>query len=70
MADVEIMLKAAEKDQAVGISFNAGGFGCTSCLHPLLSTEEVAEIKKNITELIRVRAMTRLDELQKEFDNL
>lgn len=70
MADVEKMLKVAENDQAVDISFNVGGFGCTSYQHPLLSTEEIAKIKSDITELIQVRAIARLDELQKEFDNL
>lgn len=70
MAVVEKILKVAEIDQAVDISFNVGGFGCTSCQHPFLSPEEVADIKSNITELIRTRAITRLDELQKEFENL
>lgn len=70
MADVEKMLKVAENNQAVGISFNVGGFGCTNYQHPLLSTEEIADMNGHITALIRVRAMVRLEELQKEFDNL
>ena len=70
IAGVEKILKVAEKGQAVDISFNVGGFGCTSYQHPLLSTEEVADIKSNVTELIRTRAMARLDELQNEFENL
>jgi len=64
------MLKRIEKDAAVEITFNNGGYGCCSCQSEYLSDEEVNAIKANITEQIRLRAQTRLHELQKEFDNL
>ena len=70
MADTQNMLKRIEKDAAVEITFNNGGYGCCSCQSEYLSDEEVNAIKANITEQIRLRAQTRLHELQKEFDNL
>lgn len=70
MTDTENMLRRVEKDAVIEISFNNGGYGCCSCQSKYLSDEEVATIKANITEQIRLRAQTRLAELQKEFDNL
>lgn len=70
MTDTENMLRRVEKDAVIEISFNNGGYGCRSCQSKYLSDEEVATIKANITEQIRLRAQARLHELQKEFDNL
>lgn len=70
MTDTENMLRRVEKDAVIEISFNNGGYGCCSCQSKYLSAEEVATIKANITEQIRLRAQARLHELQKEFDNL
>ena len=70
MTDTENMLRRVEKEAVIEISFNNGGYGCCSCQSKYLSAEEVATIKANITEQIRLRAQTRLVELQKEFDNL
>lgn len=70
MTDTENMLRRVEKDAVIEISFNNGGYGCCSCQSKYLSDEEVATIKDNITEQIRLRAQARLHELQKEFDNL
>ncbi len=70
MTDTENMLRRVEKDAVIEISFNNGGYGCCSCQSKYLSDEEVATIKANITEQIRLRAQARLHELQKEFDNL
>lgn len=68
---VEMMLNRIEKKESVvDISFSNGTYGCCSCQSSYLSDEEVAEIKNNITEQIRLRAQVRLHELQKEFDNL
>lgn len=69
MTDTENMLRRIEKNAVIEISFNNGGYGC-SCQSDYLSDEEVAAIKANITEQIRLRAQTRLAELQKEFENL
>lgn len=70
MTDTENMLRRVEKDAVIEISFNNGGYGCCSCQSKYFSDEEVATIKANITEQIRLRAQARLHELQKEFDNL
>lgn len=70
MTDTENMLRRVDKDAVIEISFNNGGYGCCSCQSKYLSDEEVATIKANITEQIRLRAQARLHELQKEFDNL
>ena len=70
MTDTENMLRRVEKEAVIEISFNNGGYGCCSCQSKYLSAEEVATIKANITEQIRLRAQARLHELQKEFDNL
>lgn len=70
MTDTENMLRRVEKDAVIEISFNNGGYGCCSCQSKYLSAEEVATIKANITEQIRLRAQARLHELQKEFNNL
>lgn len=71
MGIVEKMLSRIEnKDAVVDISFSNGNYGCCSCQSEYLSNEEVAAIKANITEQIRLRAQARLHELQKEFDNL
>lgn len=70
MTDTENMLRRVEKDAVIEISFNNGDYGCCSCQSKYLSDEEVATIKANITEQIRLRAQARLHELQKEFDNL
>lgn len=70
MADVERILNVAEKNKAVDLSFSLGGFCCSSLGNPFISPEEVDDMKRNINELIRMRAQARLDELQKEFDNL
>lgn len=70
MTDTENMLRRVEKDAVIEISFNNGGYGCCSCQSKYLSDEEVATIKANITEQIRLRAQARLHELQKEFNNL
>lgn len=70
MTNTENMLKRVEKDAVVEISFNNGGYGCCSCQSKYLSDEEVAAIKANITEQIRLRAQARLAELQKEFNSL
>jgi hypothetical protein len=68
---VERMLNRIEKKEAVvDITFSNGNYGCCSCQSDYLSDEEVAAIKANITEQIRLRAQTRLAELQKEFENL
>lgn len=69
MTDTENMLRRVEKEAVIEISFNNGGYGC-SCQSKYLSAEEVATIKANITEQIRLRAQARLHELQKEFNNL
>lgn len=71
MGDVEKMLNRIEKKVAVvDITFSNGNYGCCSCQSNYLSDEEVTAIKTNITEQIRLRAQTRLAELQKEFDYL
>ena len=70
MTDTENMLRRVEKEAVIEISFNNGGYGCCSCQSKYLSAEEVATIKANITEQIRLRAQARLHELQKEFNNL
>lgn len=68
---IEKMLSRIEnKDAVVDISFSNGSYGCCSCQSDYLSYKEVATIKANITEQIRLRAQARLHELQKEFDNL
>ena len=68
MTDTENMLRRIEKEAVIEMSFNNGG--CWSCQSDYLSDAEVTAIKNNITEQIRLRAQTRLVELQKEFDNL
>ena len=70
MTDTENMLRRVEKEAVIEILFNNGGYGCCSCQSKYLSAEEVATIKANITEQIRLRAQARLHELQKEFNNL
>ena len=70
MTDTENMLRRIEKNAVIEISFNNGGYGCCSCQSDYLSDDEVTAIKTNITEQIRLRAQTRLAELQKEFENL
>ena len=70
MTDTENMLRRVEKEAVIEISFNNGGYGCCSWQSKHLSAEEVATIKANITEQIRLRAQARLHELQKEFNNL
>lgn len=70
MTDTENMLRRVEKDAVIEILFNNGGYGSCSSQSKYLSDEEVATIKANITEQIRLRAQARLHELQKEFDNL
>lgn len=71
MGVVEKTLNRIEKKEAVvDITFSNGNYCCCSCLSDYLSYEEVAAIKANITEQIRLRAQARLHELQKEFDNL
>ena len=70
MTDTENMLRRVEKEAVIEISFNNGGYGCCSCQSDYLSDAEVATIKANITEQIRLRAQARLHELQKEFNNL
>lgn len=71
MGVIEKMLSRIDnKDAVVDISFSNGNYGCCSCQSDYLSYEEVTAIKANITEQIRLRAQTRLAELQKEFDNL
>lgn len=70
MGVVEKMLNRIEKKEAVvDITFNNGG-GCCSCQSDYFSDTEVTAIKNNITKQIRLRAQTRLAELQKEFENL
>lgn len=69
MADVEKLMKVAEKNKAVDLSFSLGSH-CCSAFNAFVSPEEVDDIKLNINELIRMRAQARLHELQKEFDNL
>lgn len=71
MSNVEKMLNCIEKQETVvDISFNNGLYGCCSNQSVYLSDEEVMEIKANITKQISLRAQARLEELQKEFDNL
>ena len=70
MTDTENMLRRVEKEAVIEISFNNGGYDRWSCQSKYLSAEEVATIKANITEQIRLRAQARLHELKKEFDNL
>lgn len=70
MTDTENMLRRVEKEAVIEISFINGGYGCSSCQSKYFSAEEVATIKANITEKIRLRAQARLHELQKEFNNL
>ncbi len=71
MTCVETTLERIEKkDTVVEITFNNSGYGCCSIQCDYLSNEEVAAIKTNIIEQIRLRAQARLHELQKEFDNL
>ena len=70
MTDTKNMLRRVEKEAVIEMSFNNGGYGCCSCQSKYLSAEEVATIKANITEQIRLRAQARLHELQKEFNNL
>lgn len=68
---VEKTLNRIEKKEAVvDITFSNGNYGCCSCQSDYLSDDEVTAIKTNITEQIRLRAQTRLAELQKEFENL
>lgn len=68
---VEKMLNRIEKKGAVvDITFSNGNCGCCSCQSDYLSDDEVTAIKTNITEQIRLRAQTRLAELQKEYENL
>lgn len=71
MRVVEKMLNRIEKKEAVvDITFSNGNYGCCSCQSDYLSDDEVTAIKTNITKQIRLRAQTRLAELQKEFENL
>lgn len=71
MGVVEKTLNRIEKKEAVvDITFSNGNYGCYSCQSDYLSDDEVTAIKTNITEQIRLRAQTRLAELQKEFENL
>ena len=71
MCVVEKMLNRIEKkEEVVDITFSNGNYGCCLCKSDYLSDDEVTAIKTNITEQIRLRAQTRLAELQKEFDNL
>ena len=70
MTDTENMLRRVEKEAVIEISFNNGGDDRWSCQSKYLSAEEVATIKANINEQIRLRAQARLHELQKEFNNL
>lgn len=72
IADVNSMLRLIEnkKQPVVEITFNNGNYGCCSCQSDYLSDDEVTAIRTNLTEQIRLRAQTRLAELQKEFDNL
>lgn len=71
MGVVEKTLNRIEKKEAVvDITFGNGNYGCCSCQSDYLSDDEVTAIKTNITEQIRLRAQTRLAELQKEFENL
>lgn len=68
---IEKMLSRIEnKEAVVDITFSNGNYGCCSCQSNYLSDDEVTAIKTNITEQIRLRAQTRLAELQKEFENL
>ena len=68
---VEKMLNRIEKkEEVVDITFSNGNYCCCSCQSDYLSDDEVTAIKTNITEQIRLRAQTRLAELQKEFENL
>ena len=69
MADVERLMNVAEKGKAVELSFSLGNH-CCSAFNAFVSPEEADDIKRNINELIRMRAQARIDELQKEFDNL
>ena len=66
---VERMLKRIEMGDIVEILFT-DGIGCAFRKSNYLSDEEISEFKSNITELIRLRVQARLEELQKEFDNL
>ncbi len=70
MADVEKLMNVAGDNNVVDVLFSLGGYCCSSLGNPFISAEEVYDIKRNINELIRMRAQARLDELQKEFDNL
>lgn len=55
----DAILNILEKGHAVDISFNNGGYSCTSYTSDYLSEDEVAEVKDNITKLIRMRAQER-----------
>lgn len=70
IACIDRMLVILEKDVAVEINFNNGGYSCCSNKSDYISDEEVDEIKNNITSLIRLRAEALKDELEKEFFNL
>ena len=70
MTDTENMLRLVEKEVVIEMSFNNGGYDGWSGQSKYLSAEEVATIKANINEQIRLRAQARLHELQKEFNNL
>lgn len=70
MACIEKMLTGIEHEAAVDITFNNDGRCCGSYKSDYLSDEEVIDIRKNITELIRKRAQMRLADLEKEFNNL
>ncbi|MDE7377512.1 MAG: hypothetical protein K2N13_00940 [Paraprevotella sp.] len=67
---VNAVLNILDKGNAVDISFNNGGFSCCSNCSYFLTDEEVAEIKNNISNLIRERVQAQKDELEKEFNNL
>ena len=70
ITDTENMVRYVAKEAVIEMSFNNGGYDRWSCQSKYLSAEEVATIKANITEQIRLRAQARLHELQKEFNNL
>lgn len=70
IGQMKTLLNSVERVNAVEILFANCNSSCCSSESLMISPEEVNDFKSNITELIRMRAEARLEELEKEFNNL
>lgn len=70
IAYVEKILANIEKGNFVEIMFANTGCCCTSPCCELLSDEEVDRYKKDIAEAVRIKAQSKLEALQTEYNNL